>query len=88
MLAKFKIIIGIHNVAHTLLYVVVANVAIGNGYSVHGYDTACVLTLITKRVRQTQHRLDIALSLQALRDSVVSGGKSTEYVRRILPSKH
>ena len=88
MLAKLEIIIGIHNVAHTLLYVVVIYVAIGNGHCVHGYYTACVLTLITKRVRQAKHRLDITLSLQSLRDSVVSGGKSTEYVRRILPSKH
>ena len=88
MLAQLKIVIGIHDIAHALLHVVVIYIAPRNGHSVHGNDTAGMLTLIAKGVRQAQYRLDIALSLQAFRDTIVSGGQSTEYVRRILPSKH
>jgi hypothetical protein len=47
-----------------------------------------MLTLIAEGMRQAKHGINISLSLQALRDTIVSSGESTEYVRRILPSKH
>jgi hypothetical protein len=39
-------------------------------------------------MRQTKRDVHIPLGIEALRDTIVSSGKSTEYVRRILPSKH
>jgi hypothetical protein len=47
-----------------------------------------MLTLIAKGVRQTKHRLDIALGLKAFGNTIVGSGKTAEYVRRMLPSKH
>ena len=88
MLATLIIIVGIHDVAHTLLHVVVIDIAPGDGHSIHGHNTTGMLTLVAKGVGQTEHRVDVALSLQTLGDAIVGGGQSTKYVRRILPSKH
>ena len=88
MITELEIVIRIHDVAHALLHIIVAYIAIGNRYGIHSHNATGVLTLIAKGVRQAQHRLDIALSLQALRDTIVGSSKTAEYVRRILPSKH
>jgi hypothetical protein len=47
-----------------------------------------MLALVAEGVGEAEYSLDVALSLQTLRDAIVGGGQSTEYVRRILPSKH
>jgi hypothetical protein len=88
MVAELEIIVGVHDIAHALLHVVIVYVAPGDRHSIHGHDAAGVLALVAKRVRQAEHRLDVALSLQTLRNSIVSSGESTKYMRRILPSKH
>ena len=88
MLTQLEIIVRIHDVTHALLHVVVIDITISNGHSVHSHDTTGMLTLITKRMRQAEHRLNVALSLQTLRNTIVSSSESTKYVRRILPSKH
>jgi hypothetical protein len=88
MLTKLEIVIGIHDITDTLLHIIIIHITICDRDGIHGYDTAGMLTLISKRMRQTEYRLNIALSLQALRNSIVSSGESTKYVRRILPSKH
>ena len=88
MLAEFKIVVRVHNVAHALLHVVVVNITVGDRHGVHSHDATGVLALVTERMRQAEHGLNVTLSLQALRNSIVSSGKSTKYVRRILPSKH
>ena len=71
MLTELEIVVGIHDVAHTLLNVVIVDITISDGHSVHGNDAAGMLTLIAKRMRQTKHGLNVALSLQSLRDSIV-----------------
>ena len=88
MITQLEIVVRIHNVTHTLLHVVVIDITPGNGHSVHGHDTTGMLTLITKRMRQTEHRLNIALSFQTFRDTIIRSGESTKHMRRILPSKH
>ena len=88
MFPKLEIVVGVHNVTHTLLDVIIVNITPSNGHSIHGYDTAGMLTLIAKGMRQTEHSLNIALSLQAFGNTIISSGESTKYVRRILPSKH
>ena len=88
MITQLEIVVRIHNVTHTLLHVVVIDITPSNGHSVHGHDTTGMLTLITKRMRQTEHRLNIALSFQTFRDTIIRSGESTKHMRRILPSKH
>jgi hypothetical protein len=88
MLTELEIVVRIHDITHTLLDIVIVYVTISDRHGIHGNDTTSVLTLITKRMRQTEGDVHVALSLQTLRDTIVSSGESTEYVRRILPSKH
>ena len=88
MLTTLIVVFGVHDVAHTLLHIVIVDVAPGNGHGVHGHNATGMLTLITKGMRQTEHGVDVALSLQTFRDTVVSSSKSTKHMRRILPSKH
>ena len=88
MLTQLEIIVGIHDVAHTLLHIIVIYITISNGHSIHGNDTAGMLALITKRMWQAEHCLNIALGFQAFRNTIIRSGESTKYMRRILPSKH
>jgi hypothetical protein len=88
MVTESEIVVRIHDVTNTLLNVVVIYISPGDRHSVHGNDTTGMLTLIAKRMRQTQGDVQVALSLQALRDTIVSSGESTEYMRGVLPSKH
>jgi hypothetical protein len=88
MLTELEIVVRIHDIAHTLLDIIIVYIAVCNRHSIHGNDTTSMLTLITERMRQTKRDVHVALSLQTLRDTIVSSGESTEYVRRILPSKH
>ena len=88
MITELEIVIGIHDVAHTLLHIVIVHIAPGDRHGIHGDDTTSMLTLITERMRQTERDVQISLGLQSLGDTIVGGGQSTEYVRRILPSKH
>ena len=88
MFAQLEIVVGVHDVAHAALNVVAVDVTPCDRHGVHGHDACGVLALVTEGVRQAQHGLNVSLSLQTLGDSVVSGGKSTEHMRRILPSKH
>ena len=86
--AQTEIEVGIHNVAHTLANIVGRHVAIGNGHRIHGHNVACRAVFIAKRFGQTERNIHIALGIETLRDTIVSGSQSAEYVRRILPSKH
>jgi hypothetical protein len=88
MLTELEIVVRIHDITHTLLDIIIVYIAVCNRHSIHGNDTTSMLTLITERMRQTKRDVHVALSLQTLRDTIVSSGESTEYVRRILPSKH
>ena len=66
MLTTLEVIFWVHDIAHTLSDVVVADVAPSDRHSVHSHDATGVLTLITKGVGQAKHRLDVALCLQTL----------------------
>ena len=88
MVAQTIVIIWIHDVANTFLDVVVVDIAPSDRHAVHSHNAAGAAILVAERMRQTEHCLDIALSVQTLRNSEVSGSESTKYVRRILPSEH
>ena len=83
-----EIVIRIHDVAHTLLHIVMIDVAPGDRHTVHSHKFTCTAVLITERMRQTQCNIDISLGMQALGDTKVGSSQATKYVRRILPSKH
>ena len=77
-----------HDVADALLYVVVVDIAPRNGHAVHADNLARIALFVAKGTRQTENGVDVALSVQALCNAIVSGGESTEYMRRKLPSEH
>ena len=66
MITQLEIVVGIHDVAYTLFHIVIVHITPGNGYGVHRHDAAGMLTLVAERVRQTEHCLNVALSLQTL----------------------
>ena len=82
------VVVRRHDRAHTLLHVVVVDVAPGNRHSIHGHDFASRAVFVAEGFRQTENGIDIALSMQALGDTVVGCGESAKHMRRILPSKH
>ena len=88
MVAQTEIQVRIHDITHSLTDIVGRHVTIGNRHSIHGHNLASRTILVTEGMRQTERNIHIALSIKALRDTIVGGGQSTEYVRRILPSKH
>ena len=88
VVAQAEIEVGVHDVPYPFANIVSRHVAPGNGHSVHGYDVAGRTVFVAEGMRQTERNVHVALGMQALRDTIVSGGQSTEYVRRILPSKH
>ena len=88
MVAQSVVVVGIHNVPHPALHVVTIDIAPGYRHRIHCYDTCRMLLFVAKRMWQTECYVDIALSLQTLRDTVVSCCQSSKYVRRILPSEH
>ncbi len=88
MLTQLEIIVGIHHVTHAILHIVVADITPGDRHGIHGHDAASSLTLIAKRMWQTEHSLDVALCLQSFRNTIVGSCKSAKHMRRILPSKH
>ena len=88
MVTKLEIVVGIHDITHTLTYIVIVHIAPGDGNGVHSNDAAGMLALITEGMRQAEGDIHIALSLQTLGDTIVGSSESTKYVRRILPSKH
>ena len=88
MVAQTIVILWVHDIAHAFLYVVEVDVAPSDRHAVHSHDAAGAAVLVAERMRQTEHSLNIALCVQTLRNSEVSGSESTKYVRRILPSEH
>ena len=88
MVAQTEIKVRIHDVAHTLANVVNRHITIGNGHSIHSHNLTGGTVFIAKGLRQAERDIHIALCMQSLRNTIVSSSKSTEYVRRILPSKH
>ena len=88
MVTESEIVVRIHDVTHTLTHIIIVDITPGNRNGIHSHNATGMLTLIAERMRQTEGDIHIALSLQALRDAIVSSGESAKYVRRILPSKH
>ena len=88
MVAIAEIIVGRHNVADATFDVLTADVAPRDGNGVHRHNLASRLVFVAKGMRQTEHRFDVALRVQTLRNAVVGRCQSAENVRRILPSKH
>ena len=88
MVAQTEIEVRVHDVTHTVANVVVADVAPGNRHRIHGHNLAGRAVLVAEGFGQTERDVHVALCVQTLRNTIVSCGESTKYVRRILPSKH
>ena len=88
MLTKFVIVIRIHDVTHAILHIIVVNITVGNRHRIHGNDAGGMRLFISEWMRQTECNLDVTLSLQTFRNTIVGSSKTTKYMRRILPSKH
>ena len=65
MVTELEIVVRIHDIAHALLHVVIVYIAPCDRHGIHSYDTCCMLALITKRMRQAERDVHIALGLQA-----------------------
>ena len=66
MITITEIVIRVHDVAHTLLHIVIVDIAPGYRHTVHGYNFSGTAVFITKRMRQTESDIHIALSMQSL----------------------
>lgn len=88
VVAEPVILIRVHQVADALLHVVAVNVLVHYWHAVHCHDTRVGVVFIAKRPWQAKRYLHVALGVQSFRNAEVGGGQSTEYMRRILPSKH
>ena len=65
MVAELEVVLRIHDVANALFHIVVAHVSPCYGHGVHGHDATGMLALVAEGVGQAEHRLDVALCLQA-----------------------
>ena len=88
MVTQLEIEIRIHDVTYTVTDIVITDITPCYRHGIHGNDVTSVTLFITKRFRQAERDIHITLGMKSLRDTIVSGGESTEHVRRILPSKH
>ena len=88
MVTIAEIIVGVHDVSHPLLHIVVVDIAPGYRHTVHGHYLGGTAVFVAEGMRQTERDVYIALCVKSLRDAEIGGSKTTEYVRRILPSKH
>ena len=88
MVAQFEVIVGVHDVPHPALHIVVVYIPPCDRNGTHTHDFAGRCVLIAKWLGQAQCDIHVALGVQSFRDSIISGSESTVYMRRILPSKH
>ena len=88
VVAQAEVEIGVHNVTHLVLHIVVIDIAPGDRHTVHRHDIGGAAVFIAPWFGQTEYRLYITLGVQTLRYTIVGGSQSTIYMRRILPTKH
>ena len=88
MIAITEIVIRIHNIAYSLLYVIMIDITPGDRHTIHGHNLTSTAVLITERMRKTEYGFNVTLGMQTLRNTKVSSSQTTKYMRRILPSKH
>ena len=78
-----EIIVRVHDVAHTVLHVVIIYVAPSDRHTVHSHNLAGTSVLIAKRMRQTKRNINITLGMKSLGNTKVGSSQATKYVRRI-----
>jgi len=82
------VFVGIHDVSHARLHIVVVHVSVHNGYAIHRHDARVGMVFVSPRLGKTEYGLHVALRVQSLGDAEIGGGKSSVHMGRILPSKH
>ena len=88
MVPQAKIVIRIHHIADSVLYVIIIYISPSNRHAIHGNNPCRRMIFITERFWQAQGYIHIPLGMQTLGNTEISCCKSTIYMRRILPAKH
>ena len=66
MVAQTIVVVGIHHIGYAALYIFVVNITPCDRHTIHCHNTASAAVLVTKRVRQAQYCLYIALGMKSL----------------------
>ena len=66
MVAQTIVVVGIHNIGYAALYIIVVDITPCYRHTIHSNNTASAAILVTKRVRQAQYCLYIALGMKSL----------------------